>query len=314
MTTLNIYPHERPKGWIEWMPHAATRTVLAQVQDVLAQYREHLPLTIRQVFYRLVALYGYDKTERAYSRLCEYMNKARRAGIVDFDHIRCDGWQQGVAPGFDGPQGFWDAVRSTAEHYRRNKQTRQPQSVFVLVEAAGMRPQIERVASVYCAPVYSSGGFDSLTAKKALADVASEAGRPCVFLHIGDLDPSGVCIFDAMAADVQAFCSSTATPRFERVAITPEQVAHYNLPTAPPKAIQQHSPSVRPLTNPCLIFLRGGRSNGKPSRPHEEKLPRPSAIRGLRCRRSRNTAMPTLPFWNNSRNTSRRRPKTPVES
>lgn len=236
MTTLNIYPHERPKGWIEWMPHAATRTVLAQVQDVLAQYREHLPLTIRQVFYRLVALYGYDKTERAYSRLCEYMNKARRAGIVDFDHIRCDGWQQGVAPGFDGPQGFWDAVRSTAEHYRRNKQTRQPQSVFVLVEAAGMRPQIERVASVYCAPVYSSGGFDSLTAKKALADVASEAGRPCVFLHIGDLDPSGVCIFDAMAADVQAFCSSTATPRFERVAITPEQVAHYNLPTAPPKA------------------------------------------------------------------------------
>ncbi len=235
MNTLDKYPHARPKGWIEWAPRADTRRVLTQVQAILTQYREHLPLTVRQVFYRLVALHGFEKTEKGYSRLCEYMQKARRAGIVPFGYIRDDGWQQGAVSAYEGPQDFWQTVTAAAERYRRDKQARQPQRLAVLVEAAGMRPQIERVANVYSVPVYSSGGFDSLTAKKTLADGASEEARPCVFLHIGDLDPSGVCIFDAIAADVQAFCESAFTPRFERVAITPEQVAYYSLPTAPPK-------------------------------------------------------------------------------
>ena len=36
---------------------------------MLNEYEEHLTLTLRQVFYRLVAAYGYEKTERAYQNL-----------------------------------------------------------------------------------------------------------------------------------------------------------------------------------------------------------------------------------------------------
>lgn len=71
----------RPKGYADWRPRKKTRLVLEQVEAVLADYREHLPLTIRQVFYRLVGIYGYPKTEADYKRLCEYL--VRQAGRDD---------------------------------------------------------------------------------------------------------------------------------------------------------------------------------------------------------------------------------------
>ena len=70
--------------------------MLEQIAEVLVTYAEHLPLTLRQIFYRLVARYGYEKTERAYKRLGNLLNMARRARRIDMDAIRDDGlvWQR----------------------------------------------------------------------------------------------------------------------------------------------------------------------------------------------------------------------------
>ena len=65
--------------------------VLDQVQDVFDEYEDQLPLTIRQVFYRLVAAHGYEKTEQAYARLLYYLDRARRARIIPFERVRDDG-------------------------------------------------------------------------------------------------------------------------------------------------------------------------------------------------------------------------------
>ena len=81
----------RPRGFAPWSPRSETLKLLAQVHGVLEEYRKYLPLTCRQVFYRLVGAHGYDKTERAYSRLCETLNRARRAGHIPFPVIRDDG-------------------------------------------------------------------------------------------------------------------------------------------------------------------------------------------------------------------------------
>jgi hypothetical protein len=73
----------RPRGFIErWNPRLETRALLEQVKGVLAEYLEQLPLTLRQIFYRLVGAYGYEKTEQAYERLGETLNKARRARVI----------------------------------------------------------------------------------------------------------------------------------------------------------------------------------------------------------------------------------------
>ncbi|MDH6130092.1 hypothetical protein [Kitasatospora sp. GP82] len=59
---------------------------------------------------------------------------------------------------------------------------------------------------------------------------------------VGDYDPSGEHLFNALAEDVIAFAlAAGAEVEFERVAVTAEQVTAYNLPTAPPKATDRRS-------------------------------------------------------------------------
>lgn len=81
----------RPRGYATWRPQAKTEVLLGRVEDVIAEYEDFLPLTVRQIFYRLVASHGYEKTEAAYKRLGEHLNRARRAGRIPFETIRDDG-------------------------------------------------------------------------------------------------------------------------------------------------------------------------------------------------------------------------------
>jgi hypothetical protein len=57
-------------------------------------------------------------------------------------------------------------------------------------------------------------------------------------LHIGDHDPSGVHVFSSLAEDVRALITDQgylAALTFTRLAVTPEQIAAFDLPSAPPK-------------------------------------------------------------------------------
>lgn len=231
----------RPRGFAAWTPSAALVERVAAVQAVLAEYREHLPLTNRQVFYRLVATLGYDKTQHAYSRLCEAMNRARRAGLIPFTAIRDDGAARYEAEAWADPAQFMAEARTNAQRFRLDRQDGQPVRLWVLCEAGGMAPMLARVANPYGVPVLTSGGFDSLTAKHDLAQELAAAmthGDGAEVLHLGDLDPSGVHLFAALAEDVAAMVRALcgAEPAFTRLAVTREQADRLGLPTAPAKA------------------------------------------------------------------------------
>jgi len=232
----------RHRGYIaDYNPQAKTLRLLADAQKVLDEYRSYWPLTCRQIYYRLIGAHGYPKTEAFYSNLCHHLANARRGKVIPFDAIRDDGVTTYSLDHFDGEEHFLRHVRELGEGYQRNKMAAQPRHVEVWCEAAGMLPQLFRVAERYSIPVYSSGGFDSLTAKKRLADRICEIGKPAIILHLGDFDPSGQSIFDSVAADVAAFVEqdrpwATVTVKFRRIALIAEQVEDFRLPTAPPKA------------------------------------------------------------------------------
>jgi hypothetical protein len=236
----------REKGYALWKPQKKTRIVLAAVKAIIAAYHAELPLTARQIFYRLVGAYGYPKTEAAYERLTNYLVRARRARLIDFEDIRDDGASVMQEKHYSGEEAFYSEVRAMGRRYERDKLATQDKDIRVYCEAAGMMPQLRRVTRRYSVPVYSCSGFDSLTAKQELASEVLAAwtyrGRPTVILHLGDHDPSGETIFDAIAADVYAFLEVDAPgfdPReiaiFERVALTEDQIGEYDLPTDPAK-------------------------------------------------------------------------------
>jgi hypothetical protein len=236
----------RPRGYASWRPQAKTTALLTQIEEVLEEYADHLPLTVRQVFYRLVARYGYDKTERSYERLGEVLVRARRAKLIPFDYIRDDGVVTVREQWFAGQEQFWNAVGATIKRYRRDRQQGQRYRLELWAEAAGMLPQLARIADDYSVPVYSSGGFSSLTAVRTIVDRAIERDQPTVILHVGDYDPSGVSIFESAMADVAAFVEEdriimSQSVTASRVALTEDQVYIYDLPTAPAKTSDSRS-------------------------------------------------------------------------
>lgn len=234
--------HTRPRGYIaDYRPQAKTRALLNDVTEVLNQYRDYWPLTVRQIFYRLVGAFAYPKTEAFYSRVCEHVANARRGRLIQFSAIRDDGISVMRDEHFVDADDFYAYVRELGVGYRRDLMARQPYRIEVWCEAAGMVPQLATVAGAYSIPVYSSSGFDSLTAKKGLADRIARISRPTVILHLGDCDPSGESIFRSMQEDVRAFVQVDRTDarisvNFTRVALTPDQVDFYQLPTSPAKA------------------------------------------------------------------------------
>ena len=208
---------------------------LENVRAVLATYQAHLPLTIRQIYYRLVSNYDYDKTALAYNRLCEHLSKWRRGKLIPMDAIRDDTTSESLGFFYDSADNFMSSMEWRIEHFRLDRQAGQPRRLLLVCESKGMLPQIERVADPYGIPCASKGGFDSLTFKHDIARRLAATGNARI-LHIGDYDPSGVHIANALLEDVQAFGRSYGVDiDLTRLAVLPDQIEHYRLPTAPVK-------------------------------------------------------------------------------
>jgi hypothetical protein len=230
----------RPRGYVaRWHPQRKTLVLLNHVDEVLELYADFLPLTVRQILYRLVSSHGYSKGE--YDRLGNCLVTARRARRIAFSAIRDDGvgWAQHEM--YADTDAFWDDHGRRISEYRRDRQNGQAQRVELWCEAVGMIPQLARVASDYSVPVYSSGGVVSVTGTHNIAMRAVGRSVPTVLLQVGDHDLSGVIIFNAMAEDAAAFVeadrvTANVSLRAVRVAVTPEQIALYGLETNPASA------------------------------------------------------------------------------
>lgn len=231
----------RQRGYVtDYRPQPKTIALLDDAIGVIDEYREHWPLTARQIYYRLIGSRGYPKTEQFYERLCHHLGMARRARRISFHAMRDDGVAVINYGHYDGEDAFYSHVRNLADSYERDKLASQDIYIEVWAEAAGMQPQLAKVAARYSTKVYSCSGFDSLTAKKDIAERVCAKGKRAVILHLGDFDPSGVAIFTAVEQDVQAFVAADrphgyCSVEFQRVALKPEQVTTYALPTAPAK-------------------------------------------------------------------------------
>lgn len=226
----------RPRGFMEnWNPKETTLDLIGKVKEILENNAAIVPLTLRQIFYILVSNYDFEKTEQAYQRLCETLNKARRAMLVPMDVIRDDGFREINSAGWDDVDQWARSIKRRAENFKLDRQEGQEVRLMIWCEAQGMAPQLASAARKYQVPVVSSGGFDSVTTKHDMAERLAGLGNVEI-LHIGDHDPSGVHICSSLDEDLQAFVGHYGGKiAVTRLAVTPEQVKEMNLSTAPPK-------------------------------------------------------------------------------
>lgn len=228
-------------GFIKWNPSGASKVTVGQIHEILDLYEDLKPLTVRQVFYIMVARYGRPKTEAEVTRIGNVVKLMRKSGRMSFDDIRDDGFIEDVPFGYLGAADFYASVRASAAAFRLNRQLGQRRVVELWCEAAGMVPQLVRVAEPLGVPVYCGGGQWSVTGQYQAGARIAERAVPTKVLFISDLDMHGLDIYNKQRKEATQFAEDlggVVEPEFSRIALTAEQVEHLGLlkaPHRPPK-------------------------------------------------------------------------------
>jgi hypothetical protein len=258
------------EGYEPYKPKEFTRKVLSAAKAVMIEYESwDNPMTIRQVFYRLVQEYKYAKTEEAYQSLIGYVARSRRAfqhrvlelfnddfgdyqectdealsdpTLIPFSWVRDERGTSVEVTIYEDVPDFVEAVDGAIKSLQMNRQRDQPFAVELWCEAGGMVPLIASIARPYGLRVSSGGGYDSVTAKHKLAQRAQRRyvrGIETKVMHVGDFDPSGEGMFNTLVEDVGSMTAQLIGEAdwitFNRIALTGEQVLDREIETAPPK-------------------------------------------------------------------------------
>jgi hypothetical protein len=186
-------------------------------------------VTLRQLFYRLVAALLLPNLQSYYRRLSSYTAEARRQGTFPDLLDQTSDIERSLS--FDSPEA---ALRLIRNLYRRDRTEGQKWSIYLGVEKAGMLAQLRAwFGEPLGLPILALGGYASQTlVGKVRADITRQQ-RPAVFVYSGDHDPSGEDVDRDFVERVGLF------ERVERVALGDAQVTEFSLPFNPDPAVME---------------------------------------------------------------------------
>jgi len=209
--------------------------VVELVNQILSQYT--MLLTLRQIFYRLVANFDYPNKNSAYGQLSKQLVKARERNHIDGTRIEDRSREfLGGDQGFDNPKDFLNLrikeFLSSPEYYYRSVWAVQPEFVIVWIEKDALSIVVSTVADKFNVITCPSRGYASYTyIQKALEKLPEE--KEITVLHFADHDPSGLDMTRDLEARISEYSELDVT--VERVALNYDQVQGYRLPPNPTK-------------------------------------------------------------------------------
>lgn len=199
-----------------------TLELLKTVREILAEY--DFPVTIRQVFYRLVAAHVIENTSNAYTNLDKHLVNARNEGLIDpddFEDPTRAPWR---------PECFVDLSQYKEEvrkGYRRDKWASQPQHLELWVEKEALVGLLRRVAAPLDIITFACHGWTSFTSLWEAARRFEEIGKAVHILYFGDFDPPGWVMPESIAGRLHELTSVECT--IYRQALTPEQIVEHDI-------------------------------------------------------------------------------------
>jgi hypothetical protein len=127
------------------------------------------------------------------------------------------------------------ALKDTAAFYRKSLWTDADTYVETWLEKDALAGVIYPVTSMYDVPLMVARGYASLSFLYNAAEFINDLEVPAYIYHLGDFDPSGVNAGEKIEETLRELAPD-AELFFERIAVTPEQIAEWDLPTRPTKA------------------------------------------------------------------------------
>lgn len=190
---------------------------------------EYDRMSVRQLFYQLVARRVIEKTEQSYKRVCDATVQLRLSGELPYGKI-ADGHRTRRAVYQHG--GLRAALENAHEIYRRNYWLDQPMRVEVWCEKDALSGVIQPACEAFGVTYVATRGFPSLTLIYESAMALVGVGKPATIYYYGDHDASGRAISANLEADLRHHGADVCV---RRVALNPDQIEEYALPTRPGK-------------------------------------------------------------------------------
>ena len=198
------------------------------------------PMTVRQVFYQLSNRGLIDKTEAEYkATVIRLMGTMRLEGDLPFEWVADNSrWMRKPRT----HSSLKNMLDITASAYRRALWDDQHVYVEIWLEKEALSGVVLPVTAKWDVPLMVTRGYPSLTFLHDAGVILGCEDREVYLYYFGDWDPSGLDIARNVQERLEDF-SDYADINFERIAVTPEQVHQWSLPTRPTKKTDSRSRS-----------------------------------------------------------------------
>lgn len=211
-----------------------TGNLIREAGEILA--REH-PMTIRQLFYRLVSRQALQNTRSDYQRLSRVMTDARKEYEIDFDWIVDRSKPEYIPQVWDDPGQY---LKTVAKAYHRDRWQDQPYHVEVWLEKDSLTGSVEGLCRDYGVTLRAHRGFSSTTKKHEIAEFFQEIDKTKVIFYVGDHDSSGVDIERDLIEALEEYGAYDF--ELKRIVILKEDIRLFNLP---PLRVKEKDPRTK---------------------------------------------------------------------
>lgn len=211
----------------------ATLQLIAIANNIIDEYAaQGFDLTLRQLYYQLVARGYIENSERSYKNVGSTIDDARLAGLIDWNRI-VDRTRNLRSNGhFNNPAHI---MKAAVASFQIDKWSRQPHRVEVWVEKDALIGVVEVAARRLDVPYFACRGYTSQSEMWAAAQrlrTWRRASQTPVILYLGDHDPSGIDMTRDVLDRMALFAGGM---QVERLALNWDQVEMYNPPPNPAK-------------------------------------------------------------------------------
>lgn len=216
-----------------WNPTGSSLAIIDIANTICADYRaQGYDLTLRQLYYQFVARDHLANNQRNYKMLGTVIDKARRAGLLDWSYIVDRTRYLAGNQTYEDPAAI---IESVVDKFYVDLWDTQDIRVEVWVEKEALAGVVQRAALSRGCNYFSCRGYVSQSEMHAAArrHVYYEGqGQDVVVVHLGDHDPSGIDMTRDIKDRLALFGANT---QVNRIALNFDQIEQYDPPPNPAK-------------------------------------------------------------------------------
>lgn len=214
----------------------ASVALIATMNTIIADYqRQGFVLTVRQLYYQLVARDVVPNTIQSYHRVASVINDAKLAGLIDWAAIE-DRTREFVS------QTRWrngaHILQAAISGYHKDMWATQEHRAFAIVEKEALVGVLEGVCREFDMPLLAARGYPSGSVLREFAveqilPAMVRKGQDIVLFHLGDHDPSGIDMTRDLEERLTLFTGANVMVR--RLALNMPQIEEQQPPENPAK-------------------------------------------------------------------------------